>query len=105
MAEVACRLPSLTSLELHNLIARGDTGLAPLAVFSKLQRLVFNHQGVVLGALGDVLPRLTELQVGGYGADETPSSIAGGRIFSENSDTHIAWLHACVHASYATWPT
>ena len=65
VAEVACRLPSLASLELHDLIAKGDTALAPLSVLSKLRRLAFYHQAAMLGALGPVLTRLTALQVGG----------------------------------------
>ena len=65
VAEVACRLPRLTSLQLHGLIAKGDAGLAPLSVLSGLRRLAFTHQGAVLGALGDVLPSLTFLQVMG----------------------------------------
>ncbi len=65
VAELACCLPRLTFLELHDLVAEGDTALAPLSRLSGLRRLAFRHKGAALGALAGVPPLLTALKVGG----------------------------------------
>ena len=98
VVEVARRLPSLTSLELGDLIAKGDTGLAPLSVLSNLRRLAFTHQGAMLGAMGPVLPRLTALEVGGYGVRCAPARRAMA-IASMRNSHNAYYMHACVRFS------